>query len=107
MSKIEKILEESKQHLEPNEEIINWISASYDSKHGVLVATDKRALFYGKKLFGFSVETIPYSKISSVDVEKQMNRYFVKLFTSGNEIKVMSISKNTMEFAQDVRSKIG
>jgi hypothetical protein len=106
MSKMDKIFDESKQFLESNETVVSWISASYQSKTGVLVATNKRTYFYGKKLFGYNYETIPYAKISSIDVNKQMNRFYVKLFTSGNEISIMSISPNTIEFVQDVKQKI-
>lgn len=104
--KIQKIFEESKKHLEPGEEVINWIPASHDGKTGVLLATDKRTIFYGKSLFSFKLEDIPYSKISSVEVNKEMTLYYVKIFTSGNVIKIMSVSKETMEFVQDVKKKI-
>lgn len=105
MGKMDKIFEESKKHLN-GEEVVNWIPASYETKTGVLVATTNQVVFYGKKLFGYNLESIPYSKISSVDVNKSMNLYHLKLFTSGNDISIMSIDKKTVEFAQEIRNKI-
>lgn len=54
----QKHLVPAKEHLESNEKIIDYTDGMYDSeilvqdtiRNGVLIATNKRVLFYGKKM---------------------------------------------------------
>lgn len=40
-------------------------------KNGILLATNKRLFFYGKRTFGFDSESFPYSNISSIEFGKK------------------------------------
>jgi len=70
MGKADKLLEQAKQHLEPDEVVEAAVMGAYEAKlmgndtvrNGVLVATDRRVVFYAKKLGGFDLESFPFGK---------------------------------------------
>lgn len=111
-----KNLLELKQHLESGENIKHTVFGAYESKilgsdtarNGILVATDKRLIFYAKKMFGFDMEVFPYSNISSIELNKELMGHKITLFATGNKIKVKWIHSNTVSmFVDFVRSNIG
>ena len=73
MGKADKLLEQAKPHLEPDEVVRAAVMGAYEAKvmgsdsvrNGVLIATDRRVVFYAKKLGGFDLESFPYRNISS------------------------------------------
>ncbi|CZQ83564.1 Hypothetical protein Tpal_461 [Trichococcus palustris] len=110
-----KILNDAKNHFEDNEELIDYVSGVYDAKllnadtkiSGVLIATNKRVLAYGKKMTGFNLETIDYNKISSVEYNKGSILWELKIHTSGNVIKVETgMHHGTIELIKIIKDKI-
>lgn len=96
MANLEKNLAEVQGHLEPGEKVMASVLGTYETKrmgvdmvkNGVLVATDKRLLFYSKKLTGYDMETFPYSNISSFESGKNFMGHTITLFASGNSAQV-------------------
>ena len=54
--------------------------------NGVLLVTNQRVLFYRKGLLGEVLETIPISKISSVETFSMMGYRVLKFHTSHNDL---------------------
>lgn len=109
-----KHLDGVREHLEHDEEIIKYLYGMYDStmlgektkRNGVMVGTDKRVIFYGKKTFGYNLETIDYSKISSVDYSKGYVFGKMKIYTSGNDIEFETAMEiEAKEFMQIIKEK--
>lgn len=96
MANLDKNMAEVQQHLEPNEKVMASVLGTYEAKrlgvdmvrNGVLVATDRRLLFYAKKLTGYEMETFPYSNISSFESGKNFMGHTITLFASGNQAQV-------------------
>lgn len=53
---------------------------------GSLLATDRRVVFYAKKLGGYELESFPYGNISSFEQGKNMMGHNVTFFASGNKV---------------------
>lgn len=111
---IAKQLDGVKEHLEHGEEILKYLFGIYDSKmlgektkrNGILIATNKRVVFYGKKTFGYNLETIDYSRISSVDYSKGYVYGKIKIYTSGNDIEFETTMEiEAKEFMQIIKEK--
>ena len=111
-----KNLNGAKEHFEDDEELLDYIFGMYDSKllkndtktNGVLIATNKRVIFYGKKMItGFDFVTIDYSKISSVEYNQGMIFGELKIHTSGNVIKIETTMHNgARELIKLIKNKI-
>jgi hypothetical protein len=71
-------LEALKSHLDQGEDVLVSCYGAYDTKslgsktvkNGVLVATSKRVIQFGKRLSGFNLETFPLEKITAIEVSK-------------------------------------
>lgn len=114
--KFDKMVNESKAHLESDEEILYSIFGAYESKimgkdtvrNGVFLATNKRVVFYGKKMMGYDLEVFPYSNISSIEMSKGMMGHSISFFTSGNKVKMKWINLGDIQgFVNHVRENIG
>lgn len=57
-------------------------------RNGVLIATDRRVVFYAKKLGGFDLESFPFGNISSFEHGKSMMGHHVAFHASGNRVSV-------------------
>lgn len=57
-------------------------------RNGVLIATDRRVVFYAKKLRGFDLESFPFGNISSFEHGKSMMGHHVAFHASGNAVQV-------------------
>jgi Bacterial PH domain/Short C-terminal domain len=107
VAKLDKLTEQAKAHLEPGEEIRGAIQGTYETKitggdsvrTGSLIATDRRLVFYAKKLGGYELESFPYSNISSFEQGKNLMGHNVTFFASGNKIHMKWI-KTDKELAQ-------
>lgn len=96
MSKLERLVEQAKVHLEPGEEIRGAVQGTYETKimgsdtvrAGILVATDRRVVFYAKKLTGYDLESFPYRNISSFEQGKNIMGHNITFFASGNRVHV-------------------
>jgi len=117
MASIEKLTKLVQEHLESDENVIAVVQGAYEIKmmgrnslrKGILIATNKRIVFYAKKLTGFDLEVIPYDKVSSYETGKAILGYYISLFTSGNDCKMKYIkSKDDFDtFVNHVKENIG
>ncbi len=96
MAKLSKQLDGVREHLQVGEEIIASVLGAYETKlmgndsvrNGALIATDRRLVFYAKKLTGYDLESFPYSAISSLEISKGMMGSRVAFFASGNKVSI-------------------
>lgn len=116
MAKIDKLVKEASQHLEPNEPIVASVLGAYETKimgkdtlrNGVFLATDRRILFYGKKMFGYDLEVFPYANISSFEIGKGMLGRSISFFSSGNKVKMKWINQGEVDkFIEHVKENVG
>ncbi|MBU1143669.1 MAG: PH domain-containing protein [Firmicutes bacterium] len=115
MASIEKLIKLAKEHLDENEEIKHSIRGAYETKvlgsntvrQGILLATNKRIVFFAKKLTGFDLEIFPYSKISSIEFSKGLMGHTISFFASNNKVKMKWIKGGGVkEFVESVRLSI-
>lgn len=100
MAKIDKLLEQAKVHLDPGEQVATAVQGTYEAKvlgsdsvrTGILVATDRRIVFYAKKLGGYDLESFLYANVSSFEQSKGMMGHSISFFASGNKVSVKWIN---------------
>lgn len=68
-------------------------SGTYTSGNGVIVLTDRRVLFYLKRLVGAQTEDFPLSKISSIDYKSGMLMGEITIYTSGQKATIKNVEK--------------
>lgn len=116
MANYQKSLLLVNEHLEKGEKIQASVYGAYETKiigqdsvrNGVLVGTDRRVVFFSKKLFGYDFETFPFNKISSIEMSKGLMGHSITFFASGNKVKMKWINNdNVTEFTQYISSRIG
>jgi hypothetical protein len=116
LAKIDKLVNLAKEHLDAGEEIAYSILGAYETKmmgkdtvrNGVMLATDKRIFFYGKKTFGYDIEVFPYENVSSIEMSKGMMGHSIAFFSSGNKVKMKWINVGDIPgFIAHVRGNIG
>lgn len=114
--KMKKLIEHSKAHLDPDEEILHSVLGAYETeilgndtvRNGVFLATNKRLVFYAKKLTGYELESFPYENISSFEASKGLMGHALSFFASGNKVKMKWINDGDIEgFLQYVRKRTG
>jgi hypothetical protein len=96
MSKLDKLVDQARAHLEPGEAVRAAVLGTYETKimgsdtvrAGILVATDRRVVFYAKKLTGYELESFPYGNISSFEQGKNMMGHNITFYASGNRVHV-------------------
>jgi len=100
VAKLDKLVEHAKACLEPGELIRSAIQGAYETKilgtetvrTGILIATDRRVVFYAKELTGYDLESFPYGNISSFKQGKNMMGHNITFFASGNRVHVKWIT---------------
>mgnify|MGYP001156477236 CR=1 FL=1 len=116
MAKIDRLTEKAKEYLNPNEEVVAIVMGAYETeilggdsvRNGILIATNKRLVFYAKKLMGYELEDFPLSNISSIESGKNMMGHNISFFASGNKVKMKWINDGEIKkFVEYVRSEIG
>jgi Bacterial PH domain/Short C-terminal domain len=116
MAKLEKLVNLAKEHLEPGEQVVASVLGAYETKimgkdtlrNGVFLATDRRILFYGKKMFGYELEVFPYANISSFEISKGMLGRSISFFASGNKVKMKWINQGEVDkFIEHVKENVG
>ncbi len=119
MSKINKLTEKAKEHLDPNENIRAVVLGKYETerlgqksvRNGVFLATDVKLVFFANKFIGYDFEVFPYSNISSIEFGKNLMGHRISFFSSGNNVKMKWIQKQDdnvkklVNFIQDKISK--
>lgn len=116
MAKIDKLTEQASTHLESGENILAVIQGVYETKimgsetvrNGIFLATDKRVVFYAKKMGGFDLESFPYRSISSFEHKKSLMGHGISFFASGNEVRMKWINDGNAvnEFVSTVRGHL-
>src|SRR5690625_4415112 len=116
--KLKKLMQQSKEHLDPDEEILHSVLGVYETKilgsesvrSGAFLATNKRLVFYAKKLTGYDLESFPYDKISSFEASKGMMGHSISFFASGNKVKMKWITdgdvKGFLEHLRNASAKV-
>lgn len=113
MAKLDKLTEQAKAHLEPGEAIEAAVQGTYETKimgsetvrTGSLLATDRRLVFYAKKMGGYELESFPYGNISSFEQGKNTMGHNVTFSASGNKVhmKWIKTDKELALFTQIVK----
>lgn len=89
------------------EDIKGAIQGFYNSRIGLLVATDRRLVFVDKGFVSLKVEDFPYDKISSIQYQTGWLFGEITIFTSGNRADIKQLAKDqTRNFAETVRNRI-
>lgn len=75
---------------------------------GIIVATDRRLIFFDKGLFGgLKVEDFAYDKISSIQYETGLFTGSIIIFASSNKAKITHVDKDRVRgVAEAVRHRI-
>lgn len=117
MAKIDKLLSKAQEHLEPDEEVLKSVLGAYEAeilgqdsvRNGILIATDRRLVFYAKKLTGYELESFSYSNISSLEQGKTMMGHTITFFATGNRVNVKWIKEKDefMAFMDIVKGQMG
>lgn len=116
MANYKKSLSLVQEHLDEGENVQASVFGAYETKlmgkdtvrNGIFAATDKRVVFFAKKLFGYDFETFPFKNISSIEMSKGMMGHSITFFASGNKAKMKWINKGDVaQFTQLVNSKLG
>ena len=116
MALYSKNLKKVTEHLSDSEKVIFSCFGAFETKimgnnsirNGVFVATENRIVFYGKKLFGFELESFPYDKISSIEMSKGLMGKKIKFMMSGNSATMKWINDGEPEkLVNFVRDNMG
>jgi len=116
MASYSKNLKKLTEHLSGSEKIYFSCYGAFETeimgrkslRNGIFVSTDERIIFYGKKLFGYDLESFPYEKISSIEVSKGLMGKKIKFMMSGNSASMKWIQKGEpVELVNFVRDKMG
>lgn len=115
MAGYNKLISLVKEHLDKDESILKSAYGTYETKilgadsvrSGVFIATERRVVLFGKKTFGFEIESFLYKNISSFEVSKGFMGSTIKIISSGNFAKMKWIQKGDVQgFKQLVNSKM-
>ena len=119
MAKADKLLEQAKAHLHEGEQVLALVAGTYETRlmgedsvrSGILIATDRRLVFYAKKVGGYEFESFTYENISSFEQCKDMMMgHKLAFHASGNNVKVKWIKDvpslaSVVEIARDRMGK--
>lgn len=114
--RIQKHLGGLRAHLDTGEMLEAVVPGAYETKvlgrdtvrNGILAATDRRLLFYSKRMAGYDMESFPYDKITSFEQSRSMMGSKVTFFASGNRVQVKWIQSGQVgELQRIVRSRMG
>lgn len=94
--------------LAADEPIEMLVTGRYERRNGVLVATDRRAVFVDKGMLGGArVESFPYERIGSVQYETGMVFGKLKIMATGNSAEIDLCPKAVVqEMAQCLNSHL-
>lgn len=116
MANLKKNLKELQQHLDPGEAVEASVFGAYETKilgqdslrNGIFAATNRRVVFYAKKLAGYDLESFPYENISSFEMGKGAMGHTIAFHASGNSGRMKFINQGDVAgLVQLVRSRMG
>ena len=101
MANYNSCLKHLPEHLDPGEKVLASCFGAYETKslgqktvkNGILVVTEKRMLFYGKRTFGFDIETFSFDKITALEVGKDLMGKKITIKMSGNQSELKWINQ--------------
>jgi Bacterial PH domain/Short C-terminal domain len=112
-----RLLKQASAHLAEDEEVLAAVPGVYESellgrdipRNGLLVATDRRLLFYGKRLAGYDIESFPYENLSSFEQGRNLYGGYLHFFASGNRVEVKWIQKrrDLAALVTEVKTRMG
>ncbi|MEM6855489.1 MAG: PH domain-containing protein [Planctomycetota bacterium] len=116
MARLPKLREQVRPHLDSDETIFAAVCGQYETsrlgskglKTGAMFVTDRRVVFFAKRLTGYDFENFPYENISSFELGKKFLGHYLSFFCSGNEVKLKWINEgDAKKFADVVRQSTG
>jgi len=99
MANYQDSIKHCEAQLDTDEQIQKSVYGSYEAsimghktlRNGILVATNKRLVFFAKKLFGYEMETFAYKNITSIESGKGLLGYKLAFYVSGNKMSMSHI----------------
>ena len=96
-----KLLALARLHFDDDETDLCSVRGTYETKRlgsdsvrsGILIATNKRVVFYAKRATGHDINFFRYKAISSIDTGKNMMGAYITLVVSGNEANLKWIKE--------------
>ena len=111
MDTIESLLKQAAQHIKrkTGEEFIATVMGATGSFGvGVLIATNKRLVYFARKIVGFEFEIMPYSNVSSIEVSEGVRGHSIQVIAPGNTFAIKWIKVGQVsEFVEHVKAMIG
>ena len=112
-TKPHKLLVRVRDHLYQGERVLVSLMAAYETKRlgtetvrkGIVVATDRRIVFYAKRLTGYDLKHFPYEAISSIESGRRAMGNYINLIVSGNEINMKWIHADTKAFLKAIQDQ--
>lgn len=109
-----KLLALARLHFDDDEADLCSVRGTYETKRlggdsvrkGILIATNKRVVFYAKKATGHDINFFRYKAISSIDTGKNMMGAYITLVVSGNEAHLKWISGDAAAFVETVQDQM-
>ena len=112
----EKLLRLAKEHLDRNEKVLASVRGNYEAKaygtekwlrSGLLIATDRRLLFYAKKLLGYELESFDYRHVTSFVVSgNAIMGSKLTFVAAGNDVGVKHILDDVKVLTAEVRNRM-
>jgi hypothetical protein len=114
--KQQKELDKAKQVLTEGEKVLDVTTGqgkvrrmgSDTTRNGALIVTDRRVIFFTKKLGGYEMSDHVYGMLTSVDYKKGVVMGNINLSASGDHYHISMVPKADVErVAQCIRSQMG
>lgn len=112
-----RLLDKAQAHLGDGEEVLASVAGVYEGellgadipRNGLLIATDRRLLFYGRRLGGYDIESFPYENISSFEQGRNLYGSYLHFFASGNRVEVKWIQRRAdlADLVTEVKARMG
>ncbi len=89
-------------HIQSGESVVSWCEGyigemmgkgDKTQRNGVLIVTESRVVFYRKGTFGEILETMPLSKITSIERKTTMGHKTLRLHTSHDDLEFKFFDK--------------
>ena len=95
-----KLVSLAQPHLDADESVLSSAFGAYETermgqaavRNGVLLATERRVVFFAKRLGGHEMESFPYENISSFESGKALMGGTITFFASNNRVHVKWIN---------------
>jgi hypothetical protein len=114
-SKQRKQIDQAAKVLQPGEVVLDVTTGvikvvrmgSKKSRNGAILVTDRRVIFYSKKIGGYEMYDHVYGLLSAIDYKKGMFFGSITLAASGDSAHVSQIPKDDVErIAKAIRERI-